>query len=63
MPVRGLVGAPEWPAIRALLPESLLVFTIEHPLYIAAAYPRWSHDEDGRKTWPINRYLTRRTPD
>jgi hypothetical protein len=39
MLVRGLVGAPEWPAIRAL------------------------RDEDGRKTWPINRYLTRRTPD
>ncbi|KJC35378.1 SAM-dependent methyltransferase [Bradyrhizobium sp. LTSP885] len=43
---------------RALAPGSLLVFTIEHPLYMAAAHPRWSHDEDGRKTWPVNRYFS-----
>ena len=23
---------------------------------MAAAHPHWSHDEDGRKTWPVNGY-------
>lgn len=41
---------------RALVPGGRLVFTIEHPIYMAAAHPRWWTDEDGRKTWPINRY-------
>jgi len=42
---------------RALTPNGLLVFTIEHPIYMAAAHPRWLHDDDGRKTWPVNRYF------
>lgn len=33
-----------------------LVFTTEHPIYMAAAHPRWMTDEDGRKTWPVNSY-------
>lgn len=33
-----------------------LVFTIEHPIFMAAAHPHWTLDEDGRKTWPINSY-------
>lgn len=41
---------------RALAPGGDLVFTIEHPIYMAAAHPHWSHDEDGRKTWPVNGY-------
>ncbi len=41
---------------RALTPGSQFVFTIEHPIYMAAAHPRWWNDEDGRKTWPVNRY-------
>lgn len=32
------------------------VFTIEHPIFMAAAHPDWTADEDGRKTWPINGY-------
>lgn len=41
---------------QALTPGAHFVFTIEHPIYMAAAHPRWSSDEDGRKTWPVNRY-------
>lgn len=41
---------------RALTPGSHFVFTIEHPIYMAAAHPRWIADEEGRKTWPVNRY-------
>ncbi len=33
-----------------------LVFTIEHPTFMAAAHPHWIADEDGRKTWPVNGY-------
>lgn len=32
------------------------VFTIEHPIFMAAAHPHWIDDEDGRKTWPVNGY-------
>src|SRR3546814_621111 len=41
---------------RSLVPDAHFVFTIEHPIYMAAAYPHWLSDEDGRKTWPVNRY-------
>ncbi|TEA70174.1 class I SAM-dependent methyltransferase [Allopusillimonas ginsengisoli] len=40
----------------ALSPGGDLVFTIEHPIFMAAARPHWITDEDGRKTWPVNRY-------
>jgi len=40
----------------ALTPGAHFVFTIEHPIYMAATHPRWWTDEDGRKTWPVNRY-------
>lgn len=40
----------------ALAPGGDLVFTIEHPVYMAAAHPDWIYDEDGRKTWPVNGY-------
>lgn len=42
----------------ALRPSSHLVFTIEHPIYMAASHPHWQLDEDGRKTWPVNGYAT-----
>jgi len=35
-----------------------LVFTIEHPIYMAAADPRWELDRQGRKTWPVNGYAS-----
>ncbi|MEY9178848.1 SAM-dependent methyltransferase [Bradyrhizobium sp. USDA 326] len=41
---------------RSLVPGADFVFTIEHPIFMAAANPRWTKDEDGRKTWPVNRY-------
>jgi len=41
---------------RALTAHAHFVFTIEHPIYMAAAHPRWFTDEEGRKTWPVNRY-------
>jgi SAM-dependent methyltransferase len=41
---------------RSLVPDAHLVFAIEHPIYMAAAHPSWWVDEDGRKTWPVNRY-------
>ncbi|MGE3150455.1 MAG: class I SAM-dependent methyltransferase [Pseudorhodoplanes sp.] len=41
---------------RALRRQAFLVFTIEHPIFMAAAHPRWRQDEDGRATWPVNRY-------
>lgn len=39
-----------------LVPGGDLVFTIEHPIFMAAAHPHWTLDEDGRKTWPVNGY-------
>ncbi|MCD9147333.1 class I SAM-dependent methyltransferase [Pseudophaeobacter flagellatus] len=43
---------------RALTHGGDLVFTIEHPIFMAAAHPHWIEDEDGRKTWPVNGYST-----
>ncbi|WP_054308663.1 class I SAM-dependent methyltransferase [Mesorhizobium sp. 1M-11] len=40
----------------ALVQGGDLVFTIEHPIFMAAAHPHWTQDEDGRKTWPVNGY-------
>lgn len=39
----------------ALVPGAHLVFTIEHPIYMAPTRPGWV-EADGRKTWPIDRY-------
>lgn len=33
-----------------------LVFTIEHPIFMAATHPHWIEDADGRRTWPVNGY-------
>jgi SAM-dependent methyltransferase len=41
---------------KALAPGGNLVFTIEHPIFMAAAHPHWSLDEDGRNTWLVNGY-------
>ena len=41
---------------RALVSGGALVFTIEHPIFMAAWQPHWIEDEAGRKTWPVNRY-------
>lgn len=41
---------------QSLTPGGDLVFTIEHPVFMAAAHPHWLCDEDGQKTWPVNGY-------
>jgi len=41
---------------RALVPGARLVFSIEHPIYMAPQNPGWLTDENGRKTWPIDSY-------
>ncbi|QEE46135.1 class I SAM-dependent methyltransferase [Rhizobium sp. WL3] len=41
---------------RGLRHDGDLVFTIEHPIFMAARHPHWISDEDGRKTWPVNGY-------
>jgi SAM-dependent methyltransferase len=41
----------------ALVTGGQLVFSIEHPIYMAPVHPGWSKDADGRPTWPVNGYL------
>jgi SAM-dependent methyltransferase len=41
---------------KCLQPGGHLVFSIEHPIFMAAANPHWISDEQGRKTWPVNGY-------
>ncbi len=41
---------------RALKTDGELVFTIEHPIFMAAAHPQWLENVQERKTWPVNRY-------
>jgi 2-polyprenyl-3-methyl-5-hydroxy-6-metoxy-1,4-benzoquinol methylase len=43
---------------RALTPGGRLVFSTEHPIYMAPSNPGWSTDSDGRETWPMHGYLT-----
>ena len=42
---------------RALVPGGHLVCSVEHPIYTAPSRPGWRIEDDGRKTWPIDRYL------
>lgn len=50
---------------RALVPGAPLVFTIEHPIYMAPTRPGWRVEADGRKVWPVDGYAIkgRRTTD
>ena len=41
---------------RALVPAGQLVFSIEHPIYMAPTNPGWLVDTSGRKTWPVDNY-------
>jgi ubiquinone/menaquinone biosynthesis C-methylase UbiE len=41
---------------RALVPGGKVVFSIEHPIYMAPTEPGWSMGAEGRRTWPIDRY-------
>ncbi|AEI65682.1 class I SAM-dependent methyltransferase [Corallococcus macrosporus] len=40
----------------ALVPGAALVFSIEHPIYMAPSHPGWRVDERGQKTWPLHAY-------
>jgi len=41
---------------RALVPGGHLVFTIEHPVYMAAAGATWQADAAGTPVWPVSGY-------
>ncbi|SFI03649.1 Ubiquinone/menaquinone biosynthesis C-methylase UbiE [Collimonas sp. OK307] len=41
---------------RALVPGGKLVFSIEHPIYMASMHPGWMTDAQGRKIWPVDSY-------
>ena len=51
------LAAPLAAVHRALVRGGHLVFSIEHPIYMAPLHPAWSADADGRRIWPLNRYL------
>lgn len=40
----------------ALLPGGRLVFSIEHPIFMAPRNPGWLVDDQGRKSWPLDGY-------
>lgn len=41
---------------QSLKPGGRLIFSIEHPIYMAPRQPDWLVDADGGKTWPLNSY-------
>ena len=42
---------------RALVAGGHLVFSVEHPIFMAPSDPRFSVDAAGRATWPVDGYL------
>jgi SAM-dependent methyltransferase len=42
---------------RALVPGGHFVFSTEHPIYMAPTNPGWLTDAQGRRRWPVDRYL------
>jgi SAM-dependent methyltransferase len=40
----------------ALRPGRRLVFSIEHPIYMAPTQPGWRLEADGTRIWPLNHY-------
>lgn len=41
---------------QALRDGGKLVFSIEHPIYMASLQPDWIVDAEGRKSWPVDHY-------
>ncbi|AAQ57849.2 class I SAM-dependent methyltransferase [Chromobacterium violaceum] len=41
---------------RALKPGGRLVFSIEHPIFMAATQPQWLQDAQGQRCWPVSGY-------
>ncbi len=42
---------------KALVPGGRLVFSIEHPIYMAPRHPGWATGADGCPIWPLDQYL------
>ena len=42
---------------RSLVAGGRLVFSVEHPIFMAPSDPKFSVDAAGRATWPVNSYL------
>lgn len=42
---------------RSLVPGGCFVFSTEHPVYMAPTRPDWISDGEGRRVWPLDRYL------
>jgi len=40
----------------ALVPGARLVFSIEHPIFMAPRNPGWQVDAQGRQSWPVDSY-------
>ncbi|PKH26360.1 SAM-dependent methyltransferase [Enterobacterales bacterium CwR94] len=40
----------------ALKPGGTLLFTAEHPIFMAASAPDWVTAGDGQRSWPVNHY-------
>ncbi|MBK4998154.1 class I SAM-dependent methyltransferase [Pseudomonas sp. S31] len=40
----------------ALQPGGRLVFSIEHPIYMASLHPDWVNDDQGGRSWPVDHY-------
>ncbi|AOZ51097.1 class I SAM-dependent methyltransferase [Chromobacterium vaccinii] len=41
---------------QALKPGGRLVFSIEHPIFMAARQPQWLQDAQGQRCWPVSGY-------
>lgn len=41
---------------RSLRPAGRLVFSTEHPIYMAPTSPAWMSDASGKRIWPLDRY-------
>ncbi|MGV1755722.1 class I SAM-dependent methyltransferase [Rhizobium sp. A22-96] len=41
---------------QSLKPGGRLIFSIEHPIYMAPRQPEWLTDADGGKIWPLSAY-------
>jgi SAM-dependent methyltransferase len=41
---------------QVLVPGGRLVFSIEHPIFMAPRNPGWQVDAQGRKSWPLDSY-------
>jgi SAM-dependent methyltransferase len=42
---------------QAMTEGARLVFSIEHPIYMAPMQPRWLVAPDGSRSWPVDHYL------